>query len=200
MGIVVLAYYDYVELHLRGTHPVFLVTARDGDLARGRYHKCGIDKAIDALNDMMPAWGACSRWTFHICDAGLSVTRCTVSLSPVLYALLSSALSSTSHGWKGTSAAELCSCLMEKGSSSRCKSNVPVTMVWNQGRPTETLISLSIQVARPAGDHLASPSAARSPYCRGASTARVSIILDCSNREASAMPASKGTALVVRGM
>jgi len=77
---------------------------------------------------------------------------------------------------------------------------VPATMVWNQGRPAETLISSSIHVARPAGDHPVSPSAARSPYCRGARAARVSIVSDCSNGEASATPASKGTASAVGGM
>ena len=80
------------------------------------------------------------------------------------------------------------------------ESIVPATMVWNQGRPVETLISSSIHEARPPGDHPASPSAARSPYCRGASAARVSIVSeDCSNGEASATPASRGTASTVGG-
>ena len=50
---------------------------------------------------------------------------------------------------------------MEKGSRSRRESSVPATIVWNQGRPDETLMSSSIHVDRPAGVHPASPSAAR---------------------------------------
>ena len=58
MGIIVLAYHNYIELHLRGIHPVFLVAARDGgDLARGGHHKCGIEEAIDALDDVTPVCG-----------------------------------------------------------------------------------------------------------------------------------------------
>ena len=45
--------------------------------------------------------------------------------------------------------------------------------MWNHGRPVETFSSSSIHDDRPAGDHPASPSAARSPYWRGVSAARV---------------------------
>ena len=51
---------------------------------------------------------------------------------------------------------------------------MPATIVWNQGRPDETLMNSSIHVDRPAGVHPTSPSAARSPYWTGASAARVS--------------------------
>src|SRR5712675_288009 len=71
----------------------------------------------------------------------LRATRCTARWSPVWYARLSSSLSSSRRGWYGASAEELRSCLMEKGSRSRRESSVPATIVWNQGRPDETLMS-----------------------------------------------------------
>jgi len=63
---------------------------------------------------------------------------------------------------------------MENGSSNRRDKSVPAMMVWNQGKPVETLMSSSIHEVKPEGYQLASPSAARSPYWRGVNAASVS--------------------------
>ena len=65
------------------------------------------------------------------------------------------------------------SCLTESGGSRREKS-VPAMMAWNQGKHVETSMISSTHEDKPAGDQLASPSAARPPYRRGVSAARVS--------------------------
>jgi hypothetical protein len=63
-------------------------------------------------------------------------------LSPALYAWSSSSLSSIRRGWCGASAAVLRSCLIENGSSRRREKpeSVPTMMVWNTGKPVETLM------------------------------------------------------------
>jgi hypothetical protein len=107
-------------------------------------------------------------------DINQAELHCTASLSPALYAWSSSSLSSIRRGWCRASVAELWSCLIENGSSSRREKSVPAMMTWNQGKPVETSMSSSTHEDKPTEDQPTSPSAARPPYWRGVNAARVS--------------------------
>ena len=101
-----------------------------------------------------------------------SATGRTPILSPILYALSSSA--SSSHGQCSASAAELHGCLIKNGSRSSRASTVSAMVVWNHRSPVETFMSLSIHEDRFADVHPVSPRVVRSPYWRGVSAASVS--------------------------